>query len=484
MKALYTFLLGCFCVGVTLAQSDIASVEYFFDTDPGIGNGMSVDIDPDVEVLDQNFNIPTTGLSQGTHKLFMRAVNVDGSTTMYTYKTFRIFDVPENNAADIVDAEYYFNTDPGLGNGTNINVADVASLDENFSIPTIGLPTGTHRLFLRVKNSDNSWSMYANKTFRVADVPYVNLADIIEVEYYFNTDPGLGNGTNIDVADVASLNENFSILTTGLPIGTHRLFLRVKNSNNSWSIHANKTFRIADASHVNLADIIEAEYYFNTDPGLGNGTNIDVADVASLDENFSIPTTGLPIGTHRLFLRVKNSDNSWSMYANKVFRVSDIPFTNNASITAAEFFIDVDPGFGNAIAMSVSGDDINQNLTIPTSGSLSQGDHYLHIRVLNADGQWSIYARELFEVEGTLGLNNLDGSEIKIYPNPTSDFINITLSEGSQIKQAEIYDINGKMVFESTNHLNQINMSALESGIYLLQIETETGQISKQIIKE
>ncbi|WP_157448683.1 MULTISPECIES: hypothetical protein [Bizionia] len=47
MKALYTFLIGCFCIGVSLAQSDIASVAYFFDTDPGIGNGILVDIDPD-----------------------------------------------------------------------------------------------------------------------------------------------------------------------------------------------------------------------------------------------------------------------------------------------------------------------------------------------------------------------------------------------------------------------------------------------------
>lgn len=82
MKALYTFLIGCFCVGVTLAQSDISSLEYFFDTDPGIGNGVSIDIDPDVELLNQNFNIPTTGLSQGTHRLFMRFVNVTGLTTM------------------------------------------------------------------------------------------------------------------------------------------------------------------------------------------------------------------------------------------------------------------------------------------------------------------------------------------------------------------------------------------------------------------
>ena len=130
----------------------------------------------------------------------------------------------------------------------------------------------------------------------------------------------MGNGTNIDVADVASLNETFSIPTTSLPIGTHRLFLRVKNSNNQWSMYDYKTFRIQDVPDTNLADITDAEYYFNTDPGIGNGTNIDVADVASLDENFSIPTSSLPIGTHRMFLRVKNSNNKWSMYDYKTFR--------------------------------------------------------------------------------------------------------------------------------------------------------------------
>ena len=362
MKALYTFLIGCFCVGVTLAQSDISSLEYFFDTDPGIGNGVSIDIDPDVELLNQNFNIPTTGLSQGTHRLFMRVINVTGLTTIYAYKTFRIYDVPTINLDDIVEAEYYFNTDPGLGNGTNIDVADVASLNETFSIPTTSLPIGTHRLFLRVKNSNNQWSMYDYKTFRIQDVPDTNLSDIVEAEYFFNTDPGLGNGTTIDVVDVAALDENFSIPTSSLPIGTHRMFLRVKNSNNKWSMYDHKTFRVSDVPTTNLSDIVEAEYYFNTDPGLGNGTIIDVADVASLDENFSIPTTSLPIGTHRMFLRVKNSDNTWSMYDNKTFRVSDIPITNSASIITAEYFIDTDPGFGNASALSVSGDDLNENL--------------------------------------------------------------------------------------------------------------------------
>src|SRR5690606_34318009 len=155
MKAIYTLVLSCFCVGVVLAQSDIASVEYYFNTDPGIGNGTHIDFDPNVEIVDQNFNIPTTGLSVGNHKLFIRVVNADGNSSLYAKKHFRIQDVPTTNTADIVEAEYYFNTDPGIGNGTAIDVSDVDHLDENLLISTSGLPIGTHRLFIRVKNSHN-----------------------------------------------------------------------------------------------------------------------------------------------------------------------------------------------------------------------------------------------------------------------------------------------------------------------------------------
>lgn len=406
MKALYTFFLGCFCVGVMLAQSDIASVEYYFDTDPGIGNGIILDIDPDIDILDQNFNISTTGLSQGTHRLFLRVVNVDGSSSMYTHKTFRIYDLPATNSTDIVEAEFFFNTDPGFGNGNIRAVSNATVMNRNFSFSTAGLPVGTHKLYFRVKNSNNQWSMYTYKTFRKSDVPLTN-----------------------------------------------------------------------------IADIVEAEYYFNTDPGLGNGTNIDVADVGSLDENFSIATSSLAIGTHRMFMRVKNSNNSWSMYDNKTFRVFDVPEINTASIVAAEYFIDVDPGFGSATALSVSGDNLDENLTIPTSASLAQGDHYLHIRVLNADGSWSLYDRKLFEIDGTLGIDSDDLSEIRIFPIPTSDYVNIKTPYHIQIKSIGIIDLNGKVVMQLNNPVEKINLSNLQQGVYLLQIQTQNGNLSKRIIK-
>jgi hypothetical protein len=325
--------------------------------------------------------------------------------------------------------------------------------------------------------------MYTYRTFRKWDVPAINTADIVEAEYYFNTDPGIGNGINIDVADVASLDENFSIPTTTLPIGTHRMFLRVKNSDNHWSMYANKTFRVSDVPDTNLADIVEAEYYFDTDPGFSNGNNIDVADVASLDENFSIPTSSLSIGTHRMFLRVKNSDNSWSMYDNKTFRVSDVPYTNTASIVSAEYFIDVDPGIGNATALTVSGDVLDENIVVPTSGSIAQGDHYLHIRVQNADGTWSLYDRKLFEVDGTLGITPEDLSEISIYPIPATDYLNIKMPNHIKIKSIRLVDMNGKVVVQLQNQVEKVNVSNLQQGVYLIQITTENGSISKRIIK-
>ncbi|WP_170309942.1 hypothetical protein, partial [Seonamhaeicola maritimus] len=53
---------------------------------------------------------------------------------------------------------------------------------------------------------------------------------------------------------------------------------------------------------VNLClgqDIIEAEYFFDTDPGVGNtGNTLPVTQAGVIDETFAISTTGLTDGLH------------------------------------------------------------------------------------------------------------------------------------------------------------------------------------------
>src|SRR6186713_2519614 len=61
------------------------------------------------------------------------------------------------------------------------------------------------------------------------------------------------------------------------------------------------------------------------------------------------------------------------------------------NITAAEYFIDVDPGIGAATPLSIStATNIgNASVAINVNG-LSNGVHHLYIRTRNGEGRWSL----------------------------------------------------------------------------------------------
>jgi len=62
-----------------------------------------------------------------------------------------------------------------------------------------------------------------------------------------------------------------------------------------------------------------------------------------------------------------------------------------------------------------------------------------------------------------------------IYPNPTTDILNIQSKENlPENTSLRIYDVVGKQVFSKlaeNSNMNQINLSHLNSGIYILQIK-------------
>nr|WP_321237262.1 aryl-sulfate sulfotransferase [uncultured Psychroserpens sp.] len=81
----------------------------------------------------------------------------------------------------------------------------------------------------------------------------------------------------------------------------------------------------------------------------------------------------------------------------------------------------------------------------------------------------------------SLSVADISISDIKIYPNPTSDFINIVSTH--TIDKIVLYSILGKKVYE-INGTNTIDISAFNSGIYFIQIQSENKSISKKIIKQ
>ena len=76
-------------------------------------------------------------------------------------------------------------------------------------------------------------------------------------------------------------------------------------------------------------------------------------------------------------------------------------------------------------------------------------------------------------------------NKISLYPNPVNDLLSIAGAE-TIIKGYNIFDIQGRLIkqFTSSNSINQIDVSSLDSGVYLLKLKSELGEVVKRFIKK
>ena len=82
-----------------------------------------------------------------------------------------------------------------------------------------------------------------------------------------------------------------------------------------------------------------------------------------------------------------------------------------------------------------------------------------------------------------LGVQNFDAPHWNVYPNPTSDELHI---DGNVvITKVTIFNMLGQMVLEkpANGQTNTIDLSHLNSGTYVLEMETELGIKKQKIIK-
>tara|TARA_R110002051_G_scaffold127283_1_gene200949 strand:- start:229 stop:501 length:273 start_codon:yes stop_codon:yes gene_type:complete len=78
-------------------------------------------------------------------------------------------------------------------------------------------------------------------------------------------------------------------------------------------------------------------------------------------------------------------------------------------------------------------------------------------------------------------IEDISSLGIVIYPNPTKDLIYIETRLKVEI---EIYDMMGKLLLNTENTSNRIDVSNYSSGIYNMTIIYENKRYSRKIIKE
>tara|TARA_R110000868_G_scaffold216416_7_gene466589 strand:+ start:8972 stop:9232 length:261 start_codon:yes stop_codon:yes gene_type:complete len=72
---------------------------------------------------------------------------------------------------------------------------------------------------------------------------------------------------------------------------------------------------------------------------------------------------------------------------------------------------------------------------------------------------------------------------ICIYPNPTKEIINISNSSNVPIDKIVITDLTGKIIMGEKSVPNEINVSHLQHGLYVLRIQSNKKTHVSKFIK-
>lgn len=296
----------------------INKAEYFIDTDPGAGNGVNIPVGTNGATVNFTASVPTAGLAEGFHNLYIRTRLDDGIWSHYENRAFYLSKFAAD-ASNVKAAEYFIDADPGNGNGTSIPVATVgASTSFVATIPTTGLANGFHNLIIRTRNELGQWGLGENRVFYISTSAIAG--DITAAEYFIDNDPGTGSGTALSVgASGANTAFTAAIATTGLANGFHNLNIRTKNSQGIWGHYENRVFYVSNQG-LPAADITAMEYFIDTDPGAGKATAIAITPGSPVTLVANVPTTGLSTGKHFLFLRAYSA-NGWGLAEPKEFTI-------------------------------------------------------------------------------------------------------------------------------------------------------------------
>lgn len=123
------------------------------------------------------------------------------------------------------------------------------------------------------------------------------------------------------------------------------------------------------------------------------------------------------------------------------------------------------------------------------------------IEIPNASGNYTITVRHKGTLVGgpqaytllisggadVLGITDNElGQKIGIYPNPASDIINISLDDSLDTDNCSLvlYDIQGRAVKQYSSFVDQINISDLSTGVYMLNFTKDGAVTTKKVIKK
>jgi len=148
---------------------------------------------------------------------------------------------------------------------------------------------------------------------------------VIQEFIYYNGDITPGSGTSIPIISGDETPQSITIPNTVYEnTGFYHVHMRVRDTAGRYSIMESKRIYIYDASppvvDTTSTPIVYAEYFIDTDPGVGNGEPITLTDSTDI-QSISIPMMNQDTGYYHLYVRVRDELGRYSIAERQQFYI-------------------------------------------------------------------------------------------------------------------------------------------------------------------
>lgn len=285
-------------------------------------------------------------------------------------------------------------------------------------------------------------------------------------------------------------NYNFSPLSEPNSIPTVKFLVH-----EPYSVDDNNTLSVTILAKANASfkdsktTIVTAEYFYNTDPGIGKAAKVALQPTAIPNQfivNIPLQTTNTECVLAGLYIRVKDSKGTWSLYdmaldANaKDEKAPVVKVMQRLTVELKDKSVTITP---EQLDKGTTDDCGFFTLSLDKDTFTEEGEYKVKLIATDTGGKTD-YRTSTVTVVGTLGVKTeqLQKHNLELYPNPVTHSLNIKTA--LTIKKITINTINGKLITAVNPKTSHINMTHLPTGIYLLKIECDNTTLIKRIVKQ
>lgn len=301
--------------------------------------------------------------------------------------------------------EYYIDEDPGYGLGSQVSFVQDVDVTTSFNVKLSDYSDGFHVLYVRAEDNYGVWSLPMVKPFLKERVSLeATPSPIVALEYYIDEDPGFGMGTQVDITSRTDVNTSFAVDLTYIKPGFHILYVRAKNDMGVYSLTYQKPFLVEATSLQDAPPMMaQMEYFIDEDPGFGNGISIPIVGSNDVTTKYSVDLSEVSAGFHVLYVRAKDEHGAWSLSLVKPFLNEKVSLQDpTPQIVQMEYFIDEDPGYGNAMQVPIEQADNIELSFIADAADLADGFHLIHVRMKDEFGNWSLVYKRPFTIQNSI----------------------------------------------------------------------------------